>query len=589
MPSADVDVTDDVSFVVSRGKHPQDKGNSKRTFTAVGLAGCFLALVAAIVYYIQTNNGTVRVEVLDETLQVTIDGQAVTMKERNKQPIKLRPGPHKLVVSQGETEFLTDNFEIRRNDKLAFKVDLFPGEVVLSMEGRGHKSKTLRGEVPLHLNTELSSLKQTEKARKGIEMFSATALVNGCEVTGDFTAEQAEIAVTNPTREAKDVTFYYQIVYQDSRERGDIFVIAGGKFESKLPPGRSELKRVDILPDPNRSAPLGHVKDTLAIRVSQERPGHKDIPIVPGKKLDIAKQPITIATQATPGYSAAARPLEKLQDRLGPEFPARISPIKGKEKSDSKTTREETAATQIKLLEQALDLYKLKNGAYPSTKEGLEALVEQPADENLAKNWSGYFLANEKLALDPWGNAFSYEFPGTRGGDRSKPNIWSLGPDGKPNTDDDVNNWDNKPAQEDLKSEPKPRDGDGVGVTPLKPATGPYVKIDNGYMVPYRETIPGSDVTFEMVPVPGGVYRLIPQDDSTDPTYPIPIEVNIDPFWIGRYEVTWAEYHQYCAMLDAFKRFERLGIRKVTSENQKDAVTIPSVLYDAALVLSQSS
>ena len=95
-------------------------------------------------YYIQTNNGTVRVEVLDETLQVTIDGQVVTMKERNKQPIKLRPGPHKLVVSQGETELLTDNFEIRRNDKLAFKVDLFPGEVVLNMEGRGPKPKTLR-------------------------------------------------------------------------------------------------------------------------------------------------------------------------------------------------------------------------------------------------------------------------------------------------------------------------------------------------------------------------------------------------------------------------------------------------------------
>ena len=48
-------------------------------------------IVAAIVYYIQTNNGTVRIEVLDETLQVTIDGQTVTMKERNKQPIKLRP------------------------------------------------------------------------------------------------------------------------------------------------------------------------------------------------------------------------------------------------------------------------------------------------------------------------------------------------------------------------------------------------------------------------------------------------------------------------------------------------------------------
>ena len=148
MPSADVDVTDDVSFVVSRGKQPPDKGNSRRPFAAIGLAGVFLALVGAIVYYIQTNNGTVRVEVVDETLQVTIDGQVLTMKERNKQPIKLWPGSHKLVVSHGETEFLTDNFEIHRNDKLAFKVDLVPGEVVLSIEASGHKPKTRRSPVP---------------------------------------------------------------------------------------------------------------------------------------------------------------------------------------------------------------------------------------------------------------------------------------------------------------------------------------------------------------------------------------------------------------------------------------------------------
>ena len=107
---------------------------------------------------------------LDETLQVTIDGQVVTVKERNNQPIKLRPGPHKLVVSQGETEFLTDNFEIRRNDKLAFKVDLFPGEVVLSMEGRGHKSKTLRGSATpsQHGIEQLETDRESEKRNRNV-------------------------------------------------------------------------------------------------------------------------------------------------------------------------------------------------------------------------------------------------------------------------------------------------------------------------------------------------------------------------------------------------------------------------------------
>jgi formylglycine-generating enzyme required for sulfatase activity len=114
----------------------------------------------------------------------------------------------------------------------------------------------------------------------------------------------------------------------------------------------------------------------------------------------------------------------------------------------------------------------------------------------------------------------------------------------------------------------------------LKPKKGTYVETDRGYMVPYRMTIPGTEVSFEMVPVPGAKYQVKPQDNPDNPTWPLPIEVTIEPFWMARHEVTWAEYHNFVDLLKPFIRFEQLRIRKVTSENQIDAVTAPSELYD---------
>lgn len=114
---------------------------------------------------------------------------------------------------------------------------------------------------------------------------------------------------------------------------------------------------------------------------------------------------------------------------------------------------------------------------------------------------------------------------------------------------------------------------DSVGLSETKPVQGRYVETDRGYMVPYRRMIPGSDVSFEMVPVPGGTLRIQSGDSE--------IEVPIEPFWMGRCEVTWAEYHEYCQLLGLFYRFQREGIRKVTRDNEVDAVTAPSTLYDA--------
>ncbi len=74
------------------------------------------------------------------------------------------------------------------------------------------------------------------------------------------------------------------------------------------------------------------------------------------------------------------------------------------------------AKIQIKNLETALKMYKLDNGQYPATEQGLEALVEKPAAGIIPKNWrEGGYLEKNKVPLDPWSNKYVYISPGTHG------------------------------------------------------------------------------------------------------------------------------------------------------------------------------
>lgn len=86
--------------------------------------------------------------------------------------------------------------------------------------------------------------------------------------------------------------------------------------------------------------------------------------------------------------------------------------------------KSKTAALQIHEIEQALDLYKLDVGRYPSDQEGLDALVRKPASAN---GWNGPYL-KKGLPNDPWGRPYLYKNPGRRG----SPDVYSLGADGKP-------------------------------------------------------------------------------------------------------------------------------------------------------------
>jgi general secretion pathway protein G len=100
------------------------------------------------------------------------------------------------------------------------------------------------------------------------------------------------------------------------------------------------------------------------------------------------------------------------------------------------------ARVQIESIETALKLYKLDNGSYPTTEQGLQALVEPPSVGELAKHWrKGGYLEKGKVPLDPWENEFIYLSPGVNGDF----DLSSYGKDGQPGGEDvnaDINNWE---------------------------------------------------------------------------------------------------------------------------------------------------
>jgi general secretion pathway protein G len=100
------------------------------------------------------------------------------------------------------------------------------------------------------------------------------------------------------------------------------------------------------------------------------------------------------------------------------------------------------ARVQIESIETALKLYKLDNGYYPTTEQGLQALIEAPAVGQLPKAWrEGGYLEKGKVPKDPWDNEYVYLCPGIHGDF----DLISYGSDGEPGGEDkdkDVNNWE---------------------------------------------------------------------------------------------------------------------------------------------------
>ncbi|MCJ7593905.1 MAG: type II secretion system major pseudopilin GspG [Desulfobacterales bacterium] len=100
------------------------------------------------------------------------------------------------------------------------------------------------------------------------------------------------------------------------------------------------------------------------------------------------------------------------------------------------------AQMDIATLETALKLYKLDNGVYPSTEQGIQALVELPSVGVLPRKWrEGGYLEKGKVPLDPWDGEYIYLSPGLHG----DLDLMSYGADGQPGGEDnnrDINNWE---------------------------------------------------------------------------------------------------------------------------------------------------
>ena len=94
------------------------------------------------------------------------------------------------------------------------------------------------------------------------------------------------------------------------------------------------------------------------------------------------------------------------------------------------------AKSDISAFGTALELYELDSGDFPTTDEGLDALISEPSS---ADNWNGPYLKKTKIPKDPWGNPYQYVYPGVNNPDYD---LLSYGPNGIEGDDDDVVNWE---------------------------------------------------------------------------------------------------------------------------------------------------
>lgn len=103
--------------------------------------------------------------------------------------------------------------------------------------------------------------------------------------------------------------------------------------------------------------------------------------------------------------------------------------------------KDATARSQIEMLGAALDAYRLDNGRYPTTEQGLDALWNAPAAEPRATNWRGPYL-RKAVPLDPWKHPYQYRSPGVES--RTGYDLLSFSADGQPGgagDDADITSW----------------------------------------------------------------------------------------------------------------------------------------------------
>ncbi len=95
----------------------------------------------------------------------------------------------------------------------------------------------------------------------------------------------------------------------------------------------------------------------------------------------------------------------------------------------------ETTKVQLKEVKRALEMYRIDNGRYPTTEQGLKALVQKPTTEPIPKKWKQYL---EAVPKDAWDNELIYIYPS----ENHPFELKSKGPDGELGTEDDISVWD---------------------------------------------------------------------------------------------------------------------------------------------------
>jgi general secretion pathway protein G len=105
--------------------------------------------------------------------------------------------------------------------------------------------------------------------------------------------------------------------------------------------------------------------------------------------------------------------------------------------------RATAAKAQISNLESVLELYRMDNARFPTTEQGLEALVVRPSSSPEPRNYpEGGYMTKKVIPLDPWQNPYQYESPGQH--NRESYDLWTYGADGTPGGDGvnaDIGNW----------------------------------------------------------------------------------------------------------------------------------------------------
>jgi general secretion pathway protein G len=104
--------------------------------------------------------------------------------------------------------------------------------------------------------------------------------------------------------------------------------------------------------------------------------------------------------------------------------------------------RAEESAARLMVQESfktALNVYRFSVGDYPSSAEGLQALVAAPSGKTA---WHGPYVENGKIPNDPWGEPYQYAYPGTH--NPKSFDVWSKGKDKQSGTADDIGNWENR-------------------------------------------------------------------------------------------------------------------------------------------------